>query len=214
MNKYLAYLSCILLSSISVYLPAQESYKPISDVEAFKTRLSAAAGSTSTIVCDFIQEKNLVVLSEKVISKGQFYFMKENNIRWEYLVPYKYLIIISNDQLFTRDNNYQKQFNIQSNSMFREINRFISGCIQGEILKNDKEYTFEYYETAKNYYVILIPHSEQMIQMINEVRIWFDKNDLTVSGLELVEPGQDYTRIEFINKKLNVEIPIEKFSFK
>jgi outer membrane lipoprotein-sorting protein len=186
----------------------------MSDVEAFKTRLSAAAGSTSTIVCDFIQEKNLVVLSEKVISKGQFYFMKENNIRWEYLVPYKYLIIISNDQLFTRDNNYQKQFNIQSNSMFREINRFISGCIQGEILKNDKEYTFEYYETVKNYHVILVPHSEKMIQMISEVRIWFDKNDLTVSGLELVEPGQDYTRIEFINKKLNVEIPIEKFSFK
>ena len=32
--------------------------------------------STNTIVSDFVQEKNLSVLSEKIISKGQFYFQK------------------------------------------------------------------------------------------------------------------------------------------
>lgn len=214
MNRYLTCLSFIGLSFSSFYLTAQESFEPMNDVETFRYKLSAAAESTSSISCDFIQEKKLFVLSDKIVSKGKFYFKKENNIRWEYLVPYKYLIIISNNQIFTRDNNYQKQFDIQSNSTFREMNRFISGCIQGEILKNDKEYTFEYFETANNYYVVLIPRSEKMRQMLSEVQIWFDKNDLTVSSINLVETGQDYTRIEFMNKKLNIEIPLEKFSFK
>ena len=50
--------------------------------------------------------------------------------------------------------------------------------------------------------------------MLNEVQIYFDRNDLTVSSLKMIESGEDYTRINFIDKKLNTEIPVEKFNFK
>jgi len=214
MNRYLTYLNCFLLVHFSCSLTAQDTYKPMTDIEAFKSKLADMAELTSTISCDFVQEKNLVVLSEKIISKGQFCFKKENNIRWEYTEPYRYLIIISNNQLYTRDNKNQKQYDIQSNKMFKEMCRFISGCIQGDILKNDKDYSKEYFENSKRYYVKLVPRAEKMRQMLNEVQIWFDKNDLTVSGLKMVESGEDYTKIDFINKKLNLEIPLEKFNFK
>jgi outer membrane lipoprotein-sorting protein len=62
--------------------------------------------------------------------------------------------------------------------------------------------------------VKLVPKAEKMRQMLNEVHIWFDKNDLTVTGIKMVESGNDYTQIEFINKTLNTEIPLEKFSFR
>jgi outer membrane lipoprotein-sorting protein len=214
MNKYLRFTGSVILFGISFYLPAQESFKPMSDVEAFKNKLSSMSGSTSAIVCNFVQEKYLAVFSDKIISKGQFYFKKENNIRWEYITPYKYLIIISNDQLFIREEKNQKQYDLQSSKMLQEMSRFITSCIQGEILKNDKEYAVEYFETSKNYFVKLVPRSEKMKQMLNELNIWFDKSDLTVSSLKMVESGKDYTRIDFINKELNTEIPLEKFSFK
>jgi outer membrane lipoprotein-sorting protein len=214
MNRSAKYIITFLFIFSSCYITAQESYRPMSDIEAFKSKLTAMSESTNSITSGFVQEKNLVVLSEKIISKGQFYFKKENNIRWEYLEPYKYLIIITNDKLYTRDDKNQKQYDIQSNKMFQEMNRFISGCIQGDILKNDKDYTTEYFENSKLYYVKLVPRAEKMKQMLNEVQIYFDKNDLTVSRLKMVEPGEDYTKIDFLNKKLNVEIPLEKFIFK
>ena len=186
----------------------------MSDIGAFKAKLAAMSESTQTIVSDFVQEKNLSVLSEKIVSKGQFFFKKQNNIRWEYTEPYKYLIIISNNQLLTRDDKNQKQYDIQSSAMFQEMNRFISGCVQGDILKNDKDYAITYFEGSKSYYVKLVPRNEKMKQMLNEVQIYFDRNDLTVSSLKMIESGDDYTRITFINKKLNTEIPLEKFSFK
>src|SRR4030042_1402270 len=213
MNKYRTYLNCFLSVFISCSLSAQDTYTPMSNSEEFKSKLAEMSESTNTITCDFVQEKNLVVLSEKIISKGQFYFKKENNLRWEYTQPYKYLIIISKDQLYIRDDKSQKQYDIQSNKMFQEMNRFISGCIQGDILKNDKDYAVEYFENSKGYFVKLVPREERMRQMLNEVQIWFDKNDLTVLGLKMVESGEDYTKIDFINKKLNIEIPLEKFSF-
>ncbi len=214
MNRMVALLYCMCLVCASPRTSAQENYKPMTDIEAFKGKLAAMSASTQTIVSDFIQEKSLIVLSEKIVSKGLFLFKKPDNIRWEYTEPYKYLIIISNNQLYTRDDKNQKQYDIQSNAMFQEMNRFISGCVQGDILKNDKDYVITYFEGSKSYFVKLIPRDEKMKQMLNEVQICFDRNDLTVSSLKMVESGEDYTRINFINRKLNTEIPLEKFSFK
>lgn len=213
MHRGLKHLIFFVLILSWCSLSAQESFKPVSDVESFKSRLAALAGSTNTISCDFVQEKSLAVLSEKIISKGQFCFKKANNIRWEYTSPYKYLIIISNNQMFTDDNKNKSRYDLESNKMLKEMNGFISGCIQGDILKNDKEYSIKYFENSKLYYVKLVPRSEKMRQMLNEVQIWFDKKDMTVSGIKMVETGEDYTKIDFINKKLNLEIPIEKFNF-
>jgi outer membrane lipoprotein-sorting protein len=210
--KLYSLIICLLMSA--EILQAQEQLSPMSDIDGFKTKLEEMSKSTQTISCDFIQEKNLVVLAEKIISRGVFFFRKENNIRWEYTKPYRYLIIISNGHLFTRDDKNQKLYDIESNKMFQEMNRFISGCIQGDILRNDKDYAAEYFEGPSTYFVKLVPRSDKMRQMLNEVQIWFDRKDLTVSALKMVESGQDYTKIDFINKKLNTDIPLEKFSFK
>lgn len=204
----------LLLLLIVTPLSSQETYKPVNDINEFKSRLSGMSASTLSIAADFIQEKNLSVLSDKIISKGKFYFKKENNIRWEYTEPYKYLIIISNNQLFTKDEKGQKQYDIQSNKMFQEMNKFITGCINGDILKNTKDYKIEYYENPHKYYVKLIPYSEKVKQMLNEVHIYFDKANLSVDGIKMVETEGDYTKIDFVNKKMNIEIPVEKFNFK
>lgn len=214
MNKSAIYSLFFVLALLPGLVSAQAAYKTMDDIESFKNKLVTMSESTQTIVSDFIQEKNLSVLSEKIISKGQFFFRKENNIRWEYTEPTQYLIIISNNKLFTRDEKNQKLYDIQSNKMFQEMNRFISGCIQGELLKNDEDYAVEYFENNKHYFVKLVPRADKMKEMLNEVQIFFDKNDLTVSGLKMVESGDDYTKIDFINKQLNIEVPLEKFSFK
>jgi outer membrane lipoprotein-sorting protein len=184
------------------------------DVPAFKARLETMSDRVNSIESDFIQEKNLSILSNKIISKGHFLYKKENNIRWEYLQPYRYLIIISNNKIFIKEDKNQKQYDIQSSKMFQEMNKFISGCIQGDILRNEQDYKISYFEDDKNFFVSLVPKAEAMRKMLNEVQIWFSRNDLTVSRIKMVESGGDYTKIDFNNKKLNTDIPIEKFSFK
>lgn len=213
MSRIKYYLLSLLILIPVPTIRAQEKFVPLSDLTELMTGLEKMSAETSTIESDFVQEKNLTVLAEKIISKGVFLFRRENNIRWEYLQPYRYLIIISNGQLYTRDEKNQRIYDIESNRMFSEMNRFIGGCIRGDILKDDKEYSTEYFESADRYLVKLIPRNEKMRQMLNEVHIWFDKKDLTVSSLMMVESGEDYTKIDFINKRLNTDIPLEKFNF-
>jgi outer membrane lipoprotein-sorting protein len=198
---------------LTLHTMAQHPSIPMKDVAGFKERLVNMTGKVNTIESDFIQEKNLSILSNTIVSKGHFCYRKTNNIRWEYTQPYQYLIIISNNKIFIKEDKNQKQYDIQSNKMFQEMNKFINGCIQGDILKNEQDYKIGYFEDEKNYFVSLVPKAEAMRRMLNEVQIWFNRNDLTVSRINMVESGGDYTKIDFVNKELNTEIPIEKFNF-
>jgi len=196
-----------------IRIQAQE-YIKMADINDFMSRLENMSARVNTIESNFVQEKNLSVLSSKIISKGTFSFRKENNIRWEYTEPYSYLIILSGSRIFIEDKSGSKQYDVQSNRMFQEMNTFIKGCIQGDILKNSAGYKIDYLENSSEYFVKLVPNSQALRDMLNEVQIAFEKKDLTVARIVMVESGGDYTKIEFINKKLNVDIPLETFSFK
>jgi len=214
MNNCVKYLSFCFLTFAVLPLKAQIPTTPMKDVAGFKQKLTSVTAGISTIESDFTQEKKLSILSNTLESKGHFCFRRENNIRWEYMQPYKYLIIISQDKIYIKEEKDQKQYDIQSNKMFQEMNRFISGCIQGDILKNDKDYKIGYFEDSRYFFVTLVPVAEKMRQMLNEIQIWFDRTDLTVSRIRMMESGGDYTKIDFVNKKLNTDIPVEKFIFK
>lgn len=207
-------ISIIIISIFFNHSLFAQSFTTMKDISSFKAKLQEASKITKTVESDFVQEKNLSVLSDKIISKGHFCFKKENNVRWEYMQPYKYLIIINNDKIFIKDDEHKKQYDAQSNKMFKQINDFMVGCIQGSILSSDKEYKITFFENDKNYYVKLVPLADKMKQIMSEIQIYFDKKDFSVSKLKMVESGGDYTNIEFSNKKLNIDIPNEKFSFK
>ena len=79
---------------------AQVPTTPMKDVAGFRQKLTTVTAGINTIESDFTQEKKLSILSNTLVSKGHFCFRRENNIRWEYLQPYKYLIIISQDKIY------------------------------------------------------------------------------------------------------------------
>ena len=45
------------------------------------------------------------MLAEKIVSKGQFSFKKNNKVRMEYLTPYKYLLVINNNTIYIKKDN-------------------------------------------------------------------------------------------------------------
>jgi len=209
-SKLFLVLFVLVLYCLSSF--SQSSFKAIKDISFFKSKLAEMTEKTNTIKSDFIQEKNLSFLSEKIISKGLFYFKKENKIRWQYTEPFDYLIIINDDKIYIKDEDRESKYEMASNKIFKEINKIITGCVQGEILYNDKEYKIEYYENDNFYYVKLTPYSEKMKEFLSNINIYFNKKDFSVSKLEMIELSGDYTKIEFINKKLNEEIPDETFN--
>jgi outer membrane lipoprotein-sorting protein len=193
--------------------PANCQNSPLDGVsiESLKTRVKEVAWNTRTIACDFSQEKEMSMISEKIKSNGKFYLKKEKMLRWEYLQPFSYLIVIKNDQISIQDEYKVTHFQVHSNEVFREINRIILGSIQGTLLTDDQNFKATYFESPTSWVVKLKTLTPKLKESLSEIVIYFDRKDYMVNQLDMHEPGGDFTRITFTSRKLNQPIADEKF---
>jgi outer membrane lipoprotein-sorting protein len=182
-----------------------QSFKSVKDTSLLKQKIASMSKATSSIESDFIQEKNLSMLSEKIISKGHFVFKKENLLRWEYMSPSKYLIVINKDKIVIKDEKKTTKYDMNSNKVFREINDIMLSCVQGTIFKSNKFKT-SYFENEKFYKLELIPQEKNMKETFKKINLYFDKSVTSVAKMEMIEKNEDLTSLDFINKKLNAPI--------
>ena len=83
------------------------------------------------------QEKYLDILQEKMVSKGWFYYQKENKVRMEYGAPFKYLLVINGTKISIKDNNSKStKIDVGRNLVFKQISNLMIDCINGRFLEN------------------------------------------------------------------------------
>ena len=210
MNKLMVFLCCLMIQQ-TFCQPGPLSQAKIIEI---KQKVREMARKTTTIESDFIQVKEMSVMAERIISKGKFLFKKEKKLRWEYLTPFPYLIIINQDQMLVRDENRENKINLQSSRVFREVNNIIMGAVQGTLLDDAKNFSSEIAETQGRILCKLTPLNAKIKESLGEVWLYFNKIDFSVDQLEMRETSGDYTRISFLEKKINQTIPDEKFALK
>jgi|SRR6185437_1626669 len=203
----------ILFCVFSVSLFAQTSFKTVKDTVLLKENINAISKETNSLESDFTQIKTLSMLSEKITSKGHFCFKKDNLLRWEYTSPYTYIIVINKDKVLIKDESKLRKYNMNSNKVFKEINDIMISCIDGKILASNK-FKIGYEENDKAYRLELIPLVKGMKESLKKIYMYFDKAVTSVTKLEMVESTDDFTVIDFTNKKVNGNVPAEKFILK
>ena len=205
-------LFCLCLPVI--LLQAQHTgYKPVADMAAFKTQFAAAAQQTQSVKANFVQEKNLSLLSEKISSKGIFWFKKDNLVRMEYSQPFQYLVIINKNNVLVKDGQKENRISTKSNKLFQQINRMMVDCVQGTAL-NNPDFTVTAFENAGAWLVELTPVVKGMKDYFKNINIVLSKKDYSVNKLEMYEQSGDNTIISFINKELNAPIADTLFAVK
>lgn len=199
-----------------IFLPfigLSQNFKIVKDTTVLKQKIESMSKATNSIEADFVQEKNLSMLSEKVISKGHFVFKKENLLRWEYSSPSKYLIVINKDKIMIKDEKKTTKYDMNSNKVFKEINDIMLSCVQGTIFKSNKFKT-NYFENDKGYKLELIPQVKNMKETFKKINLYFDKTVTSVSKMEMVENNDDLTSLDFTNKKINAPVSETIFTVK
>lgn len=209
-RNFIVLLGLLICSSL---VSAQSAFKPVKDTVLLKAKIDNMSKVTNSIESDFTQVKDLSMLSEKITSKGHFYFQKKNNLRWEYTTPYKYIIVINQDKIFIKDENKLKKYDMNSNKVFKEINDIMISCVNGDILKSNK-FKISFFENDTYYKLELIPTMKGMKESLKKINMYFDKNVTSVVKLDMLEPSDDITTLDFSNKKLNGTISVEKFILK
>jgi outer membrane lipoprotein-sorting protein len=188
-------------------------YTPVTDIAKFKDQFAAIAKKTETIKSDFTQEKNLSMLSEKIVSKGKFWFKKDNLLRMEYNKPFEYLMILNKDNMYIKDGQKESRVSTKSNKLFQQINKITVDCVQGTVFSNP-DFVTKVYENKGTYIVEMSPVGKALKEFFKTIDVVINKDDYEVSTIEMNENSGDNTIIHFTNRELNTPIPDAIFAVK
>ncbi len=207
MNKIFSLL--LLLTVVGVNAQTTD-FKPVNNRTEVETKLLAASAELHTITCDFTQKKHLEYLSAVIESTGKFWFEKPGRLRWEYMEPFKYIVLIDNGVFTVVDDEKTSHFDLKKNAAFRELNDIISSSVDGTLIESDK-FTVDILENKAYYLVQLDPRQAQMKDILNKIELYFSKVDLNVEKTRMIETAEDYTEIIFQNRQYNVSVAEEVF---
>jgi outer membrane lipoprotein-sorting protein len=186
-------------------------YKLVSNTATFKTQFAAASQKINTIASDFIQQKNLSMLADKITSKGKFYFRKENCVRMEYASPYQYLMIINGSKVFVKDGQKTNTMSAKSNKMFQQVNQLMMDCAKGTVFDN-KSFSVKLFESGSNYLAEMTPVTKEMKALFSKVNVIMAKSNFIVHQVQMTEPSGDNTVITYSNQKFNTNLPDALFT--
>ena len=209
MNKLL---SIFFLLIVCCTVKAQHAgYVGVKDITAFKNQLATASQKINSIKADFEQEKNLSMLSDKIISKGKFWFKKDNKVRMEYTKPFQYLMILNNNNIYIKDAQKENKISANSNKLFQQVNKIVVDCVRGTAFSNT-DFKVNAFENKSGYLIELAPVVKNLKDIFKSINVIVDKKDYSVQTIEMNELAGDNTVIHFINKEINTNLPDALFT--
>lgn len=174
----------------------------VKDIATFKTNFATASQKIESIESSFQQVKNLAMLKDKINSKGKFYYKKGNKVRIEYTSPYSYLMVLNNNNMTIKDGQKTSNYNTRSNKIMQSVNNIMLDCMRGTVY-NNKEFSVEAFESAKEYMLKMKPQSSVMKKMFANIEVFLDKKDFHVLRLNMIENGGDNSLMSFSGAMLN-----------
>ena len=206
-----SFLCFLLLQQLVQAQP--RGFKPVADMELFRSSFSAASQKITSLKSDFVQEKNLAMLEEKIVSSGKFWFRRENLVRMEYQHPFQYLMIMNGNNVYIKDGQQENRISVKSNKLFQKINKITVDCIKGAVL-NNPDFKTTVFENQQQYMLELVPVAKGLSDFFARIQVTIDRKDYSVIRINMIEAGGDNTVISFQKKELNSTIPDAVFAIK
>lgn len=153
-----------------------------------------------TLECRFKQRKTISVLAETAEAEGMMYYQKADRMRWEYLKPDAYYFVMNGNKSVMKKNGETDRGG--SARIFGEIAKMIMGSISGKKLVDEERFVSEYSGNKEIFRISLQPKNRRMLQMISLLVMEFDIKEHAIRSVEMWQ-GEDVTRIEFMEKKVN-----------
>lgn len=205
MNKWLT-----ILLILAVNISFSQGFKEVTDTSALKQKMYQKAQNTNTISANFDEAVYSSMYSTVKQGKGLLKYKKEDKIRWEHTAPKSQVILIRNGTCRVYENGKEVK-NGTSNQVARKVQSLMMQLFNGNFL-DGKDFTIRYFENSKMYKLILDPKYARISRYISQIEMFFNKSDLSLQKLALVETEQDKIIYSFSSVTMNGNIEDDHFT--
>ncbi len=174
------------------------------------TTFQSAAARISSIQADFVQEKQLAILKQPLISLGRFRFRDPDRFRWEYESPVQSVMLMNptgiTRYIFDQD-HYVKDAGMRLQGVQVVLQQMI-GWLRGRF-DDDADFAIDCPQPDQ---IVLTPRQTGMAKMITRIELTLSATPGVIDHVSIYEDQTNYTVIRFRNVRLNVDIPDSEFS--
>lgn len=191
---------------------AQSRSREPGTLEFVMRKVSEKQKKTRTLQADFIQEREIALLSEPEVSTGTFVYSKPNNVLWKYDAPKPVTMLISKGVMTTYYPQLHKAETTQVKRFEERIFKYMGAS--GAIDELSRYFNFTFIETkGKPFYTLeLAPKTKMIARRVRRIKIWIDRETYLTTKFEYVEGDGDLTRYEFRNVQFNENVPQSLFA--
>lgn len=202
----------LLVAAVTASAFAQSAVKGSGTLESVMRRVAEQQKKTRTLQADFIQQREIALLSEPEVSTGTFVYSKPNNVLWRYDAPKPVTMLISKGVMTTYYPQLQKVETAQVKRFEERIFKYMGAS--GAIEELSRYFNFTFIESkGKPFYTMeLIPKTKMIARRVKRIKIWIDRQTFLITKFEYVEGDGDLTRYEFKNVRFNQDVPQSLFA--
>ncbi len=205
---------CIFLLMV-VFGLSLSAQTPLGEAQSQQviTMLTEAATSMQTMQCRFVQSKTMAMLAEPSVSEGTMHFVTPDRLRWEYLSPYPFALIVNGEHIVKVTDGKSEVLEGNAGRMYQGIVGIIMGSASGQKLFDSTVFDVVIFDDDAFWKAEMTPKRRDMKRMFSQLVFRFDKKTNVISRVQLVEASGDVTSIHFEDIRINQAVDESVFAY-
>lgn len=166
--------------------------------QLFQQELQEKNKDVVSINCRFKQTRQVSYLANPAVKEGNFSFTKPNDI----LLAFDDgdYIKMTSDYFEMKTGANVAKTKVTANPMLKNLSSILSTCVLGDFESMNKDFTVFIDQSNTEWVVTLTPKQSKIASKITNIVISFDKSDMSLNLLMMVEKTGDYTAYNFTDK--------------
>ena len=198
----------IIIIALILFIPVWvvgETGEERSDNQAkIFSEIASSASQIDTIASDFLQEKHMSMLENVLITKGRLYYKRNNRLRWEINYPAASGFAVNGDDAkrWEGASGRTQAFKVNQVPFIKIFTDQVFSWASADFEWLKKRYHIQVLSDAP-IKLMLLPISPQEKKYLDHLLITFAADASYVAAVEVHEPDGDFTRIQFLNTRIN-----------
>lgn len=198
----------LVFGFVSLSFLAQD-FKKINNPSSCKTAILKKQQATKTLTADFNETVYSSMFNTPQKANGELNYKQTDKIRWEHTSPTKKVMLIDGSKIKYSENGKEVK-DASTKMVVKKIQNLMMKMLSGDFL-DGKDFTIYYYESGNEYKLKLKPKSGRMSKYIESVVLVFNKSDLLLNEMSLIEDEDEKIVYSFSNVRSNSTISDTKF---
>lgn len=193
---------------IGLYIMPVKAEDHSPKIQEILNRLEKKISGLEILSTDFIQEKSLTMLDQKMIIKGTIWIQKPGMLAWHVKEPMQYSLVVKDDKISQWDEETKQvqQISLSKNPAFKTLIKQLREWFSGTYTSLLADYEVTLLE-QNPVSLIFIPHKTSAIfKYIKKVKVIFRPDERYIQQIAIEENGGDSMCLTFLETRFNAPI--------